>query len=291
MGTAKHEGPIKIIRDNPEVVAQLLKTAFGIDVSDAATIRSTSESCTQPAPAAYVADNVVEICEAGSTEPTIGVIAETQLAKDPDKHGSWPVYLTSLHAKLLCPCYLLVICPSRSVAEWAREAIQIGHPGFNLVPYVVGPGMAPLVTTPEQAAQRPEMTVLAALANIIPTDKESLEITHAALATISNEDEENGRLYTDLVMGVLSKGARKILEGYVKAGAAGYKFKSEPFRRSHAEGQAEGEAKSVLKVLEARGLSVSDDVRERVLACTDPEQLDQWLVRAVTAERADQLFG
>lgn len=77
----------------------------------------------------------------------------------------------------------------------------------------------------------------------------------------------------------------------MKAGSAGYKFKSEPFRRSHAEGEVKGEAKSVLKVLEARGLSVSDDVRERVLACTDPEQLDQWLVRAVTAERADQLFG
>ncbi|MGI5416328.1 hypothetical protein [Actinomadura luteofluorescens] len=294
MVSTKHEGPIQIIRDNPEVVAQLLKTAFGIEVSDAATIRSTSESCTQLAPAAYVADNVVEICEGGSTEPTIGVIAETQLAKDPRKHGSWPLYLASLHAKLTCPCYLLVICPSRSVAEWAREKIQIGHPGFDLAPYVIGPGVDPPVTTPDQAAQMPEMTILAALANIIPTDKESLEITHAALATISNEDEEKGDLYTDLVVGVLSIAARKILEGYVKAGAAGYKFKSEPFRRAHAEGKAEGktegEAESVLKVLDARGLSVSDEMREQILACTDQKRLDQWLVRATTAEHADHLF-
>jgi hypothetical protein len=295
MVSAKHEGPIKIIRDNPEIVVQLLQTAFGIDVSDAATIRSTSESCTQLAPAAYVADNVVEICEGGSTEPTIGVIAETQLAKDSRKHGSWPLYLTSLHAKLMCPCYLLVICPSRSVAEWARETIQIGHPGFNLAPYVLGPGMGPLVTTPDQAAQMPEMTVLAALANIIPTDKESLKITHAALATISNEDEEIGKQYTDLVVDVLSKAAQKILEGYVDTGVAGYKYKSSPFRRTHAEGKAEGEvsgeAKSVLKVLDARGLSVSDEVREQILACADQDQLDQWLVRAATAESVDHLFG
>ncbi|MGI5416327.1 hypothetical protein [Actinomadura luteofluorescens] len=71
---------------------------------------------------------------------------------------------------------------------------------------------------------------------------------------------------------------------------AGYKFKSEPFRRSHAEGKAEGEAESVLKVLDARGLSVSDAMRGRILACTDQEQLDQWLVRAATAEHADHLF-
>ncbi|MEU8124146.1 hypothetical protein AB0C21_36005 [Spirillospora sp. NPDC049024] len=286
MVTTKHEGPIQIIRDNPEVVAQLLKIAFGIEVSDASTIRSTSEACTQLTPAAYVADNVVEICEGGSTKPTIGVVAETQLAKDPDKQGSWPLYLTSLHAKLMCPCYLLVICPSRSVAEWARESIQIGHPGFDLTPYVIGPGLGSLVTTPDQAAQMPEMTILAALANIIPSDRESLEITHAALATISNEDEEKGRLYTDLVTDVLSKAAQKILEEYVNTGVAGYKYKSEPFRRAYAE----GEAKSLLMVLDARGLSVSDEVREQILACTDQEQLDRWLVRAATAESADRLF-
>ncbi|SNS04324.1 hypothetical protein [Actinomadura mexicana] len=295
MVTVKHEGPIQIIRDNPEVVAQLLKSAFGVEVSDAATIRSTSETCTQLAPTAYVADNVVEICEGGSTEPTIGVVAETQLAKDPDKHGSWPVYLATLHAKLMCPCYLLVICPSRPVAEWARQAIQIGHPGFNLAPYVIGPGMEPLVTTPDQAAQMPEMTVLAALANIIPTDEESLKITHAALATISNENQKIGDLYTGLVVDVLSKTALKILEGYVDTGIAGYKYKSNTFRRLHAEGKAEGEvrgeAESVLKVLDARGLSVPDEVREQILACTDRGQLDRWLVRAATAEHADHLFG
>lgn len=151
--------------------------------------------------------------------------------------------------------------------------------------------MGPLVTTPDQAAQMPEMTVLAALANIIPTDKESLKITHAALATISNEDEEIGKQYTDLVVDVLSKAAQKILEGYVDTGVAGYKYKSSPFRRTHAEGEVSGEAKSVLKVLDARGLSVSGEVREQILACTDQDQLDQWLVRAATAESVDQLFG
>ncbi|MEV3920235.1 hypothetical protein [Actinomadura coerulea] len=77
----------------------------------------------------------------------------------------------------------------------------------------------------------------------------------------------------------------------MNTGAAGYKFKSEPFRRSHAEGEIRGEAKSVLKVLDARGLSVSDEVREQILACTDEQRLDQWLVRAATADSADHLFG
>ncbi|MGI5203548.1 hypothetical protein ACQEU6_18490 [Spirillospora sp. CA-108201] len=73
------------------------------------------------------------------------------------------------------------------------------------------------------------------------------------------------------------------------------KYKSDLFRRRYAEGRAESEArgvaKSVLKVLDARGLSVSDEMREQILACTDQVQLDQWLFRAVKAERVDEVFG
>ncbi|MFA1544706.1 hypothetical protein [Actinomadura chokoriensis] len=290
MVTAKHESPIQIIRDAPEVVVQLLRTGFGVDVPDEVTIRSTSEACTQLAPTAYVADNVVEICEAASPEPTIGVVAETQLAKDPAKRGTWPVYLTTLHARVKCPCYLLVICPVRSVAEWARKPIRIGHPGFTLTPYVVGPGMEPLVTSTDEAAQAPELTVLATLANVMPADKASLEITYAALATIENKDEKTGRLYTDMVMAVLSKAAQSILEEYVTTGTADYEFKSEPFLRTRAEGRAEGEAESLLLVLDGRGLVVSDAARERIMACRDESVLRAWLRRAGTIGSTDELF-
>jgi len=75
-------------------------------------------------------------------------------------------------------------------------------------------------------------------------------------------------------------------------------FRSETFRRLAAEaeargeekGEARGEAKSILSVLQLRGLSVPDEMRARVLACSEPEQLEIWLRRALTVTAAEDLF-
>ncbi|SNT31794.1 hypothetical protein SAMN05443665_102380 [Actinomadura meyerae] len=298
MVTAEHESPIKIIRDHPEVIVQLLEVAFDIKVSADATIRSASEACTQLAPTAYTADNVVEIYEGASTEPTLSVVAETQRGVDARKHRSWPLYVAEQFAKTLRPCYLVVISPRRSVADWARQPIKLGHPGFDLTPLVVGPGTGPLITSTHQAARMPEMTVLSALANVTPHTREFKEITHAALATIDNQNEKSGELYTDMVMAVLSNAAKQILEEYVTTGTADYKFKSEPFLRHRAEGRAEGkaegraegEAEALLVILENRGVGVSGAARERILACRDESVLREWLRRALTATSVDELF-
>ncbi|MGW4734073.1 hypothetical protein ACWEQC_33730 [Streptomyces shenzhenensis] len=58
-----------------------------------------------------------------------------------------------------------------------------------------------------------------------------------------------------------------------------------------AEGRAQGEAKGVLRILEVRGLPLSDDVREHITSCTDLARLDDWLDRAGTVERAEDLFS
>ncbi|MGK5556949.1 hypothetical protein ACSNOI_35605 [Actinomadura kijaniata] len=55
-------------------------------------------------------------------------------------------------------------------------------------------------------------------------------------------------------------------------------------------GKAEGEAESVLTVLEERGIEVPRDVRERITSCTGLDQLETWLRRAVTVRSAAELF-
>ena len=42
-------------------------------------------------------------------------------------------------------------------------------------------------------------------------------------------------------------------------------------------------------VLEARGIEVSEDVRSRVIECTDLEQIEVWVRRAATVESAEDL--
>ncbi|WP_347814620.1 hypothetical protein [Streptomyces sp. Tu 3180] len=64
----------------------------------------------------------------------------------------------------------------------------------------------------------------------------------------------------------------------------------EKYLEGKAEGEARGEAKGILRVLEVRGLAISDDVRERITTCTDLDRLNDWLDRSGTVERAEDLF-
>lgn len=56
-----------------------------------------------------------------------------------------------------------------------------------------------------------------------------------------------------------------------------------------AEGQVAGIAGSVLKVLEARGISVNAAQRQKILGCQDLDRLNYWLDRAVVASSADEV--
>ncbi|MFJ4617907.1 hypothetical protein [Streptomyces sp. NPDC088812] len=56
------------------------------------------------------------------------------------------------------------------------------------------------------------------------------------------------------------------------------------------EGEARGEAKAIIRVLEVRGIEVPDAARERVASCTDLEMLGTWLDRSLTASTAEELF-
>lgn len=72
-----------------------------------------------------------------------------------------------------------------------------------------------------------------------------------------------------------------------------------PFAREHygrgkddgrAEGLAEGEANAILRVLAARGIGVPGEACARIRACTDQQQLDTLLDRAVSATSITDLF-
>ncbi|MFC7740687.1 hypothetical protein ACFQXA_06480 [Nocardiopsis composta] len=74
-----------------------------------------------------------------------------------------------------------------------------------------------------------------------------------------------------------------------------YEFQTEFARRYHgrgkSEGRAEGEAEALLAVLGARGIDLTERHRGLISSCTDPERLREWIVRAATATRAEQVFG
>jgi predicted transposase YdaD len=57
-----------------------------------------------------------------------------------------------------------------------------------------------------------------------------------------------------------------------------------------AEGQAKGLAEAVLRILGARGVSVGDTIRHRIVSCTDVKALEHWLERALTATNASDIM-
>ena len=77
----------------------------------------------------------------------------------------------------------------------------------------------------------------------------------------------------------------EILEAKVRAAG-----RAEGRAAGRAEGEAQGVRKSVLAVLEARGLHVPQQTRARLQACTDIETLDRLLVTAASIERVEALF-
>ena len=58
-----------------------------------------------------------------------------------------------------------------------------------------------------------------------------------------------------------------------------------------ARGEASGRAKALMGMFAARGLRVSDELRERILRCRDVPTLDRWIVRGTTAASAAEALS
>lgn len=57
------------------------------------------------------------------------------------------------------------------------------------------------------------------------------------------------------------------------------------------EGRAESRAEDILRVLELRGIQLSEADQERIKACTDLGTLRVWFDRAVTVAGGEELFA
>lgn len=64
-------------------------------------------------------------------------------------------------------------------------------------------------------------------------------------------------------------------------------FRSETSQHLRAEGRAE----DVLLLLEERGVTVSDEVRDHITDCHDPDVSRSWFRRAVTATSAGDVLA
>ena len=303
MPSMAHEILVDLFKNRPSLAAEILVEVLGVSLPPYTEARLASADLTEIQPAEYRADVVVVLLDRGI--PVRVIIVEVQLAVDPRKRLSWPAYVTVSRAIHGCPAGLLIVAPETVVAGWCAEPIEIGVPGFVLRPPVLRRTAVPVVTDLEEAARRPELGVLSAMAH--GETGQGATIAATVLPAIRELDDDKARLYYDLVYNSLNEAARRALETMMK----GYEYQSEFAKKYVAQGRAEGRtegrteglsegrteglsegrtegrteeaARNLLTVLRVRGLVVSDAIRERILAQKDPERLERWLEKAAVA--------
>jgi hypothetical protein len=142
-----------------------------------------------------------------------------------------------------------------------------------------------LITDPAEAARRPELAVLSALAH--GEGEQGAAIAAAVLPAVRQLGDERARFYGDLVLNSLNEAARRALEAMMK----GYEYQSDFAKKYVAQGEATARARDVLTVLRVRGVPVPDAARERILAEKDPARLERWHERSILAASVSEVVG
>ncbi|MFE9940096.1 hypothetical protein [Streptomyces hirsutus] len=65
----------------------------------------------------------------------------------------------------------------------------------------------------------------------------------------------------------------------------------EGFKEGFREGRAAGKAEQLLRLMERRGFSLTEETRQRITTCTDVPLLDLWFDRAIDATTLDEIFA
>jgi hypothetical protein len=270
-----HEVLVDLFKNRPSLGAELLTEALGVALPSFTEARLVSIDLTKIQPTEYRADVVALLLDG---DVPMGVhIVEIQLGVDLGKRYSWPDYAMGSRARHRCPVSLLVVAPDPAVAEWCAEPIETGIPGFVLRPPVLGRGAVPVVTDPAEAARRPELAVLSALAH--GDGEQGAAIAAAVLPAVAGLGDDRARFYGDLGLNSLNEAARRALEAMMK----GYEYQSDFAKKYVAQGRAQEAAHAVLTVLRVRGIAVPEGTRERILAEKDPARLERWLEKAIVA--------
>jgi len=289
MVSMRHECLVDLFKNRPSLGAELLSEALGVALPSYTEARLISIDLTEIRPAEYRADVVVLLLD--DDTPIWVLIIEVQLGVDPRKRFTWPDYTMGARAAHACPVGLLVVAPDPVVAAWCAEPIETGIPNFVLCPPVLGREATPIVTDPADAARRPELAVLSAMAH--GQETQGAAIAAAVLPAIRELDDEKARFYGDLVLSCLNDAARRALETMMKdyeyQSDFAKKYVAQGRQEGRQEGRKEGELNLLLRQLRARFGELPAATVARIEAA-DTAEIEQWGERVLSAMTLADVF-
>ncbi|MDV9197843.1 hypothetical protein [Streptomyces sp. Wh19] len=287
MVSSPHEAMHRIFQEYPGLFSRVSEV-LGVDIPPPTSATALPTDLTEARPVERRVDTLLRI-ETEHDGPFVLAI-EAQGKKDPRKTASWPYYVSYLHNRYGLPVLLLVVCQDHATAEWAARPIRIGLRQWQtlaLNPLVAGPHNMPVITDVAEARKDLALATLAAITHADNPD------VGAILKTLSAALRDTPEAIADPIVELTAQGlgnrpAAQQWRNLVAVDTSFYKsFMSEEIRD---EGRAEGRAEGILLVLEARGIDLPDETREKITSCDDPQLLRQWLSRAATAATIEEVF-
>ncbi|QSB05275.1 hypothetical protein [Natronoglycomyces albus] len=289
MPNFKHETPLRVFQTKPAVAGALLRMAFGKHLPDFATVEPSSEALTDVRPVELNCDSV-QICRDTEGEIVFAVIIEVQNRPAVDKPYGWIAYMANLERRLKCNVALLVFCPDRRTAAWAKNAGCDRLWGLEFFPQVVGPEEVPEARNRREGPYALAETVVSVLIHHdSPWRPQIIETLEAELRELSQEEAIE---YANEIFPSFDEADSETIRMVMMPEV--YPFHralvGDSYETIKAEGKAEREANLVLRLLTNRSVAVTDDQRERIESCTDLDQLDEWFDRAMVVTDAAEMF-
>ncbi|MGY4980430.1 hypothetical protein ACWCYL_25330 [Streptomyces sp. 900105755] len=289
---SSHEALHRIFQKDPGLLTHALQRVLGVPFPETREFAAMNVDLTEIEP---VERRVDTLLRAETDEGTYLLVVESQGEVDGRKRGSWPYYLSYLYEKYRCEPVLIVITQSSATARWAAQPIRLGLRGWESLtvrPLVLGPDNVPVIADERAAVRDVPLAVLSAMTHGRGRNAAAiLESLAAALRTI---DRDSAAVFVQFVDSCLVDPQAKQMWRDLMT-AMQYFWRHPLAEQVREEGREEGRvqerAEMVLRVLEWRGIAVSDSVRERVGACTDLDQLEIWAQRAVHVTDAAELFA
>ncbi|WP_369234523.1 hypothetical protein AB5J56_22255 [Streptomyces sp. R21] len=293
MVTSAHEASHRIFQERPEILTPVFGI-LGIPLPEKATVDVLTPDVTELHPLERRVDSVLRVGPSDGDGFLLAI--EAQGRRDTDKENSWAYYVAYLRAKFRLPVLLLVICQDRATAKWATGPFSCGARGWpaqTTYPLVVGPDNVPVLT--DQRAVEENLAMAAFSAVTHGRSPDATVILDALARALQATDGKSAKYYYDFLevgLGDTPAGDkwRDILSFITYFPGRGT-VRETAYLEGKAEGEAKGEAKGILRVLEVRGLPISDSARERIITCTDLDRLADWLERSGTVTHTEDLFA
>jgi hypothetical protein len=234
MPSTLHEALVLLFRDSPRLATMLVARVLGVEWPEDADIQVTSAEFAEMNPPEYRADLVLRVPGEGDTRETF--IIEVQLDIDPDKHFTWPQYVTAARTRFRSRATLVVVTVNERVARWCAQPIVLDLAGNVYRPVVIGAGAVPVITDLDQARTWPELAVLSAIAHGPEPGAEVIAV--AAMAGCALLDNPQSTLYVDLIYDNLNVVSRHTLDAMMEQHK--YTYQSDFAKKYVAEGIEQG---------------------------------------------------